>query len=148
MVTIRLQRRGRKKLPIYKIVVAHSRSPRDGRFIEGLGQYLPLSHPASITLDAERALYWLSVGAQPSDTARSLLSNEGVMLRFHLMRKGKSAEEINQAVADWKTARELRLASKMSKKQRRAAQKKSTDTAASPAEEPAAAPAETPAAEA
>jgi small subunit ribosomal protein S16 len=148
VVTIRLQRRGRKKLPVYKIVVANSRSPRDGRFIEGLGQYLPLSHPATITLDEERALYWLTVGAQPSDTVRSLFSSEGVMLRFHLMRKGKPAEEINQTVADWKIARAQRLANAVSKKQRRAAEKKAKENAAAPAAEAAPvaeAPAEAPA---
>jgi small subunit ribosomal protein S16 len=145
MVTIRLQRRGRKKLPLYKIVVANSRSPRDGRFIEGIGQYLPLAHPAGITIDAERAMYWLKVGAQPSDTVRSLLSAEGLMLRFHLMRKGKSEEEINQTVADWKVARAERLARTMSKKQRRAAQKKQAEAPAAPAAAPAE---EAPAAEA
>ena len=77
---IRLQRHGRKAYPFYKIVVADSRAPRDGKFIEKLGTYNPNTEPATVDLDFERALHWLSVGAQPSDTARSILSHEGVLL--------------------------------------------------------------------
>jgi ribosomal protein S16 len=82
---IRLQRHGRKAYPFYKIVVADSRAPRDGKFIEKLGTYNPNTEPATVDLDFERALHWLSVGAQPSDTARSILSHEGVLLKKHLL---------------------------------------------------------------
>ena len=71
---IRLQRHGKKGQPFYHIVVADSRAPRDGKFIEKLGTYNPLTNPAQINLKFDRALYWYSVGAQPTDTARSLLS--------------------------------------------------------------------------
>lgn len=129
MVKIRLQRRGRKKLPVYKIVVADSRAPRNGRFIEALGQYTPLAAPAGITLDDARVMYWLGVGAQPTETVRSLLSREGIMLRLHLQRKGKSADEINQQVSEWRSAKQTALASKVAKKQLRAQRKKEAEAA-------------------
>ena len=134
MVKIRLQRRGRKQLPVFKVVAADSRSPRDGRFIEALGHYEPFRTPAFISLNEERIQYWLNVGAQPSDTVRSLLSREGVMLRVHLERKGKSPEEITSEVAAWKLAKEQRLAGKLTKKERRA-QKKAAASAAPPSAE-------------
>lgn len=93
---IRLQRHGKKGQPFYHIVVADSRAPRDGKFIEKLGTYNPLTNPAQINLKFDRALYWYSIGAQPTDTARSLLSKTGVMLKYHLMRgvqKGAMTEE-------------------------------------------------------
>ena len=93
---IRLQRHGQKGQPFYHIVVADSRSPRDGKFIEKLGTYNPLTNPAEVTLNFDRALYWVGVGAVPTDTARSLLSRKGVMLKHHLMigvRKGALTEE-------------------------------------------------------
>ena len=93
---IRLQRHGKKGQPFYHIVVADSRSPRDGKFIEKLGTYNPLTNPAQINIKFDRALYWYSVGAQPTDTARSLLSKTGVMMKYHLMRgvqKGAMTEE-------------------------------------------------------
>jgi len=93
---IRLQRHGKKGQPFYHIVVADSRSPRDGKFIEKLGTYNPLTNPAEVTLNFDRAMYWVGVGAVPTDTARSLLSRKGVMLKHHLMggvRKGALTEE-------------------------------------------------------
>lgn len=93
---IRLQRHGRKSAPFYRIVVTDRRAPRDGRFIEKLGTYNPMTNPATIDLNFERALYWVNVGAQPSDTVRSILSKEGVMLMKHLqggVKKGAFTEE-------------------------------------------------------
>ena len=81
---IRLQRHGRKNYAFYKIVVADSRAPRDGKFIERIGSYNPNTNPATIDLDFERALYWLNVGAQPTDTTRNILSEQGVLLMKHL----------------------------------------------------------------
>lgn len=81
-VRIRLARHGRKKNPAYRLVVADSRSPRDGRFIEMLGTYDPMKDPAEIRVDGDRALEWLREGAQPSETARSLLRQAGVWDRF------------------------------------------------------------------
>ena len=79
MVKIRLRRMGAKKAPFYRIVVADSHSPRDGRFIEEIGTYNPLTDPATVTVDAERALYWIKNGAQPTETVRSLLKKNGVI---------------------------------------------------------------------
>ena len=82
-VKIRLKRMGSKKAPFYRIVVADSRSPRDGRIIEKIGHYNPLTNPATLEVEEELALKWLSNGAQPSDTVRILLSSKGIMKKFH-----------------------------------------------------------------
>ena len=88
-VKIRLKRMGAKKAPFYRVIVADSRSPRDGRFIEKLGTYNPLLTSNQITLDEEKTLKWLSDGAIPTDTARSLLSKCGIMTKFHNSKQGK-----------------------------------------------------------
>lgn len=82
-VKIRLKRMGSKKSPFYRVVVADSRSPRDGRFIETIGTYNPLLNPAEVSINEELALQWLTNGAQPSDTVRNLLSQQGIMKKFH-----------------------------------------------------------------
>ncbi|GAK30681.1 30S ribosomal protein S16 [Weissella oryzae SG25] len=82
-VKIRLKRMGSKKRPFYRVVVADSRSPRDGRFIETVGTYNPLVEPAEVKLNEESVLSWLNNGAQPSDTVKNLLSNAGIMKKFH-----------------------------------------------------------------
>lgn len=82
-VKIRLKRMGSKKRPFYRVVVADSRSPRDGRFIETVGTYNPLVDPAEVKLNEELVLSWLNNGAQPSDTVKNLLSNAGIMKKFH-----------------------------------------------------------------
>ncbi|MGI6364581.1 MAG: 30S ribosomal protein S16 [Bacillota bacterium] len=78
-VRIRLRRMGAKKRPFYRIVVADSRSPRDGRVIEEIGYYNPITEPADIKVDADRAKAWLSTGAQPSDTVKDLLKKQGII---------------------------------------------------------------------
>lgn len=78
-VKIRLKRMGAKKKPFYRIVIADSRSPRDGRFIENIGYYNPLTNPADVRIDAEKAAEWLKNGAQPSETVRSLLRKNGIL---------------------------------------------------------------------
>ncbi|MCE7040801.1 30S ribosomal protein S16 [Dyadobacter sp. CY312] len=122
-VKIRLARRGRKKKAIYDIVVADARAPRDGRFIEKLGSYNPGSNPAFIVLEADKAVDWLLKGAQPTDTARSILQHEGVMLKKHLQ-IGVIKGAITQDVADarfeeWKeskTGRKATAADSLSQK--------------------------------
>lgn len=79
MVKIRLRRMGAKKNPFYRIVVADSRAPRDGRFIEEIGTYDPLADPAAIKIDTERAQYWVKTGAQPTDTVKALLKKSGAI---------------------------------------------------------------------
>ena len=83
---IRLQRHGKKGRPFYHIVVADSRSKRDGRFIEKLGTYNPNTNPATIELDFDRAVYWVGVGAEQTDSARAILSYRGVLMKDHLLR--------------------------------------------------------------
>lgn len=108
-VKIRLRRQGRKKKAYYHIVVADSRSPRDGKFIEQIGSYNPTTVPASINLDDARALYWLKQGAIPTDTVRRILSYKGVMLRMHLYRWGKSEAEIEAEYQKWITAKQAKI---------------------------------------
>lgn len=98
-VKLRLQRKGRKAAPFYHIVVADSRSPRDGRFIEKIGTYNPLTVPASIELNRERAYHWLNVGAQPTDTVNAILRFKGVLYQKHLQ-KGVTKGAFDQAKAD------------------------------------------------
>jgi small subunit ribosomal protein S16 len=88
-VRIRLRREGRKKIPVYRIVVADSRSPRDGRFIEVIGQYQPRAKDGGITLKQDRANHWLDVGALPTDTVRSLLRRAGILKTRHEARVAK-----------------------------------------------------------
>ncbi len=102
MVKLRLRRDGRTHRPFYHVVAADARSPRDGLFIEKIGYYDPMQDPAEVVLDHELALKWLKQGAQPTETVKSLLSKEGILLKFHLTRKGKSQEEIEKAFQEWK----------------------------------------------
>lgn len=88
-VKIRLKRMGAKKAPFYRIVVADSRSPRDGKFIEKVGTYNPLTTPAEINVDEELALKWLKNGAIPTDTVKNILSKAGIMEKFHNEKQGK-----------------------------------------------------------
>ena len=123
-VKIRLARHGRKKRAIYDIVVADARSPRDGKFIEKLGQYNPNSTPAGIELNNEKALYWLMNGAQPTDTTRKILSVSGLMLQKHLqvgvVKGAISQEEADKKFEAWleqkAKAREERIAKHSSAK--------------------------------
>ena len=106
---IRLQRRGHKHYAFYSIVIADSRSPRDGKFTEKLGTYNPNTNPATVELNFERALWWVNNGATPTDTVRNILSREGVYLMKHLqggVKKGAFDEAAAQAKFDaWKTAK-------------------------------------------
>lgn len=114
-VKLRLRRLGRKKRPLYGLVAADSRSPRDGRYIEDLGRYNPLEEPATIALERDRILYWLNQGAQPTDTVRSILSSEGILLAHSLLRKGLSDEEIASQVEEHKARRQEKAASNVKK---------------------------------
>ena len=90
MVKIRLARHGSKKRPFFRIVVADSQSPRDGRFIEQVGYYNPLTEPATVKIDEEKVVRWLSQGAQPSDSAKILLQREGILERYAASRRSGS----------------------------------------------------------
>ena len=117
-VKIRLQRHGKKNFAFFHIVVADSRSPRDGRYIEQIGSYNPNTNPATIVLNAERALAWVKVGAEPTLTARRILSYEGVLLRHHLdggVAKGALTQaEADKKWNDWKAQRDAKIEAKKS----------------------------------
>ncbi|HSV89086.1 MAG TPA: 30S ribosomal protein S16 [Bacteroidales bacterium] len=134
---IRLQRKGKKGQPFYHLVVADGRAPRDGKYIERLGTYNPMTHPATIEIKFDRALYWVQVGAQPSDTARSILSKQGVMLKHHLikgMAKGAlTPDQVEERFNNWltekrsiteKITKELELSQKESQKKNLEAERK------------------------
>ncbi|RUT73502.1 30S ribosomal protein S16 [Ancylomarina longa] len=115
-VKIRLARHGRKRNAFYHIVVADSRSPRDGKYIERIGSYNPNTNPATINLDFDKALTWLGNGAQPTDTARAILSYEGVMMKKHLL-EGVKKGAFDEAAAEekyeaWKKEKEAKINAK------------------------------------
>ena len=109
---IRLARHGHKDYAYYHIVVADSRAPRDGKFIERIGSYNPNTNPATVDLNFERALYWIGVGAQPTDTAKNILSGEGVLLMKHLLggvKKGAFDQaEAEKRFAAWKAEKDAK----------------------------------------
>ena len=115
-VKIRLQRHGKKNFAFFHIVVADSRSPRDGRFIEQIGSYNPNTNPATIVLNNERALAWLNVGAQPTPTAKRILSYEGVLLVKHLQGGVKQGaltqEQADAKLAAWKSEKAAKVSAK------------------------------------
>lgn len=119
-VKIRLQRKGRTKRPFYHIVIADSRSGREGRFIEKIGIYNPLTSPATIEIDRDKAYDWLIKGAQPTDTVRAILRFKGVMYRKHLMlgvQKGAiTIEQADEKYLKWTTEKEAKIAARVAQK--------------------------------
>jgi small subunit ribosomal protein S16 len=117
-VKIRLARKGRKKKAFYHIVVADSRSPRDGRYIEKIGSYNPITNPATIELDFDKALGWLQNGALPTDTCRAILSYKGVLIKKHLLegvKKGAFDDaEATKRFEDWMKQAEAKIEAKKS----------------------------------
>ncbi|HPT20453.1 MAG TPA: 30S ribosomal protein S16 [Bacteroidales bacterium] len=115
-VKIRLARKGRKKVAFYHVVVADSRSPRDGRYIEKIGSYNPVTNPATIELDFDKALGWLQNGAVPTDTCRAILSYKGVLMKKHLLegvKKGAFDEvEANRRFDEWVKQNEAKIEAK------------------------------------
>lgn len=107
-VKLRLRRQGRSKAPHYAIVVADSRSPRDGKFIQKIGTYNSLSHPAKVYIDHDAALKWLNDGAQPTNTVRALLRHTGVTVKFALSKQGKSEEETEKIFTRWRAEKDAK----------------------------------------
>ena len=116
-VKIRLSKKGRKKLPYYHIVVADSRAPRDGKFVERIGLYNPQTNPATIELNFDSALDWLQKGAQPTDTCRAILSEKGVMMKKHLLEGAKkgafTAEEAEVRFQKWLGEKQAKVKAQM-----------------------------------
>ena len=150
---IRLARHGRKGRPFYHVVIADSRAPRDGRYIEKIGTYNPNTNPATIDLKFDRALYWLMTGAQPTDTASRILSYKGVLLKKHLLegvKKGAFDEAAAEAKFEaWMKEKEAKIrAAKEEIIAKKKAELAAAEAAKKAEEEAAAAPAEEAAAEA
>jgi len=129
-VKLRLRRMGKKKQPIYKVVAADVRSPRDGKFLEVVGLYNPLTDPHTIEIKEDRVLYWLDNGAQPTNTVKSLLRQKGITLKRELVKKGHDAEKVEAEMENWRKLKEASSKKKSVKKKskKQAAEEKSEET--------------------
>jgi small subunit ribosomal protein S16 len=119
-VKLRLRRMGKKKQPLYKVVAADARSPRDGKFLEAIGTYNPLTNPHTVEIKEERALYWLNVGAQPTETVKSLLKQKGIILKRELKRRGLSEDKIQSELENWSKIKEASGSKKKTGKKKKA----------------------------
>ena len=115
-VKLRLRRMGKKKQPIYKMVATDSRSPRDGKFLEAVGFYNPLTNPHTLDLKEDRIMYWLNVGAQPTHTVKSLLRQKGITLKKELLSKGLDEEKVKSELENWQKIKEASAMKKTDKK--------------------------------
>lgn len=132
-VRIRLRRMGKKKQPLFRIVAVDSRVAREGKYLENIGSYNPRIEPTVIEINRERAMYWLSRGAQPSNTVRSLLRRRGIMLEVHLRKLGKDEAYIGEEIKKWEVLqldRQKRV--EALREQRKLKRKASMETAATP----------------
>lgn len=137
-VKLRLRRIGKKKQPVYKLVAADERSPRDGKFLEAVGLYNPLTNPHTVELKEDRVFYWLNVGAQPTNTVKSLLRQKGITLKKELMSKGFDEEKVKAELEEWQKLKEAGSKKKLEKKsakKKKAEDKPSADTEEKPAED-------------
>lgn len=144
MVKIRLRREGKKGYPIYKLVATDIRSPRNGGYIEALGQYNPNANPVKLALKEERIEHWLKKGAKPTDTVRSILRRNGFWLRWTLSRQGKDEATVKSVMERWQLQQADKSVREADRRARRAERKKKTaaEKPAAPAEaQPEAAPA-------
>lgn len=144
MVKLRLKRKGRRHLAMYEVIAIDGRKRRDGAYLERLGYYDPTAHPSKISIDPDKALYWLNVGAQPSPIVKNLLSYEGIMLRKQMSFKGKNQVEIEEAVKEHKEKAAARYTRRKQLRKNReeakinaveAAKKAEAEAAAAPKEE-------------
>lgn len=123
-VKLRLRRMGKKNQPIYKMVATDSRSPRDGKFLEAVGFYNPLTKPHTLDLKEDRIMYWLNVGAQPSHTVKSLLRQKGITLKKELLSKGLDEEKVKSELENWQKMKEAGSKKRTDKKLSRKAKAK------------------------
>ena len=144
-VKLRLQRVGKKKQPMYKIVAVDSRRKRDGRFIDAVGSYNPRTNPMTIALKEERVFYWLERGAQPTDTVKNLLSRKGVWLKWGLKKKKADDAAVAAEFEKWQMMQAMKLQKENERKVRRNALKKKKKAASETPAQPAAAAPEAPA---
>jgi small subunit ribosomal protein S16 len=142
LVRIRLRREGKKGYPVYKLVAADIRSPRNGGYIEALGQYNPNLNPVVVTLKENRIEHWLKKGARPTDTVRTILQRNGFWLRWTLTRQGKDENVVKSVVERWQMQQAEKARREADRRARRAERKKkaAAEAASAPAPAPAAAP--------
>ncbi|MCI0696394.1 30S ribosomal protein S16 [candidate division KSB1 bacterium] len=139
---------GKKKQPFYRIVAIDSRAARDGKYLDNIGTYNPRLEPAAVQLDSERVVYWLSKGAKPSDTVRSLLRRQGLLMRLHLQKLGMDEAQISEAMKQWEAQqaeRQKRQEALREQKKRQRKAKKEDEPAAGAGESAAPAPEAAPA---
>ena len=118
-VKLRLRRMGKKKQPIYKVVAADARSPRDGKFLEAVGIYNPLTNPHTIDLKEDRINYWLDNGAQPTDTVNSLLKQKGINLKRDIAKRKLPEEKAEALLKNWQVMKEASSQKKTVKKKKK-----------------------------
>jgi small subunit ribosomal protein S16 len=138
LVKIRLRRIGKKKQPIYKIIVADSQTARSGKILEAIGQYNPLVNPIGIEVNETRLFAWLKRGAQPTDTVRSLLQRKGLLLKWRLLKKGADDATIAAEMEKWQALQAEKLSRESERKARRKAAKKRKRAAEAVPAQPAA----------
>jgi small subunit ribosomal protein S16 len=137
LVKLRLKRAGKKKKPVYKIVAADARSPRDGRFIEEIGYYDPNFDPIKLSVKYTRVQYWIKNGAKPTLTVYNLLKNDGIIYKMHLEKKSKTPDEIEYEMEKFRATRKDKLAKAKDKKEKLKAKKKAKSKEVQAAPEPA-----------
>jgi small subunit ribosomal protein S16 len=136
LVKIRLKRAGRKKLPVYQIVVADARSPRDGKFLEVVGHYQPTAKPHAVTINKDRIVYWMQTGAQPTATVQSLIRTTGLLYELRLKSMGRSEADITAEMEKWQEHQNVRRQKRLAlKSHRRFAKKEAEAKAASAGKE-------------
>lgn len=126
---------GKKRQPIYKVVAADARSPRDGKIIEPLGMYNPKTDPATVEFNEERILYWLGCGAQPTETVKNLLSKQGILLKKELLKDGLSEEAIAAKLEEWNKSKESSLEMKKATAEKKKKEKADAEAAQKKIEE-------------
>ncbi|MEI7707209.1 MAG: 30S ribosomal protein S16 [Chlorobium sp.] len=134
MVKIRLKRAGRKKLPVYQIVVADARSPRDGKFLEVVGHYEPTAKPHAVTIKKDRIIYWMQTGAQPTATVNSLIRTTGLLYELRLKSMGRSEAEVTAEMEKWQEHQNVRRQKRLALKSHRRTAKKAAEAKAAGAE--------------
>jgi len=142
VVKLRLRRMGKKKQPIYRIVAADIRSPRNGRYLEEVGQYNPNVNPIALSIKDERVFHWLRRGAQPTDTVRSLFRRQGLWLRWTLMRQGADEAKLQGILERWQMQQAERTPREADRRARRAERKKKQEVKPAEAAPAAQTPAE------
>ena len=134
MVKLRLKRAGRKKFPVYQIVVADARSPRDGKFLEVVGHYEPTAKPHAVTIKKDRIIYWMQTGAQPTATVNSLIRTTGLLYELRLKSMGRSEAEITAEMEKWQEHQNVRRQKRLALKSHRRTAKKAAEAKAAGAE--------------